>query len=195
MAKKKKKSDPAAKAAKPAPAAKETKKAKEDKALKKRRKDEEKLSKKLEKQRQKLQKKAQKAAAKGDAAMPVEIKTGKGATPGELGHALVTRFNQGKADTKGSMYSDELISIEGVGVSAAWVGMKAVDAKNAWWSARHRIHGASAEGPFVGATGFAVRFRMDVEEIETGKRTQMEEVGVYTVEDGKIVREEFMYRA
>ncbi len=55
------------------------------------------------------------------------------------------------------------------------------------------IHGASTEGPFVVSTGFAVRFRMDVETKSTGQRRVMDEVGVYTVEDGKIVCEEFMY--
>lgn len=126
---------------------------------------------------------------------PVKISTGSGATPAELGHLLVSRFNQGQAETKGELWSNDLISIEGLGVSQAWIGMKAVDAKNSWWMSAHKLHGASAEGPYVGATGFAVRFKMDVEELATGKRTQMEEVGVYTVENGKIVTEEFMYRA
>ena len=57
----------------------------------------------------------------------------------------------------------------------------------------HTLHGASAEGPYIGATGFAVKFRVDVTENASGKRLLMEEVGVYTVENGKIVREEFMY--
>lgn len=126
---------------------------------------------------------------------PVKISTGSGASPAELGHLLVSRFNQGHAETKGELWSSDLISIEGLGVSQAWIGMKAVDAKNSWWMSAHKLHGASAEGPYVGATGFAVRFKMDVEELATGKRTQMEEVGVYTVENGKIVTEEFMYRA
>ena len=138
-------------------------------------------------------KKPVKVAAKGTD--PVPISTGPGASPAELGAMLVSRFNQGHAETAGELWSKDLISIEGVGVSMAWVGMKAVDAKNAWWSSAHKVHGASAEGPYVGATGFAVKFRMDVEEIATGKRTQMEEIGVYTVEKGKIVTEEFMYRA
>ena len=54
-------------------------------------------------------------------------------------------------------------------------------------------NGASAEGPFVGAQGFAIKFKMDVEELNTGTRRVSEEVGVYTVNNGKIVREEFMY--
>jgi hypothetical protein len=34
---------------------------------------------------------------------------------------------------------------------------------------------------------------MDVETKSTGKRETMNEVGVYTVQNGKIIREEFMY--
>ena len=40
---------------------------------------------------------------------------------------------------------------------------------------------------------FAVIFRSKVKETETGKVSDMEEVGIYTVADGKIVREEFFY--
>ena len=36
---------------------------------------------------------------------------------------------------------------------------------------------------------------MDVTPKMTGQRVSMVEVGVYTVEDGKIVREEFYYNA
>jgi hypothetical protein len=57
----------------------------------------------------------------------------------------------------------------------------------------HRLHGASAEGPYIGASGFSVKFAMDVEDTTTNDRSLMEEIGVYTVQNGKIVREEFMY--
>ena len=52
---------------------------------------------------------------------------------------------------------------------------------------------AHAEGPYVGATGFSVKFRMDIKDNSTGRRTIMEEIGVYTVFNGKIIQEEFMY--
>ena len=41
---------------------------------------------------------------------------------------------------------------------------------------------------------FAVIFGFDVSNRQSGERTQMQEVAVYTVNDnGKIVREEFFY--
>ena len=123
---------------------------------------------------------------------PKAVSTGKGASAMELGAALVQRFNAGNMEMTGD-WSPKIESIEGLGVSQVWAGRKAVDAKNAWWSSGHTVHAASAEGPYVGATGFAVKFAMDVEVKETGKRQPMTEVGVYTVKNGKIVREEFMY--
>lgn len=136
---------------------------------------------------------APKAAAKSGGG-EFKVSTGSGASPMELGQQLVALFNQGKADQwiKG-VWSPKIESIEGVGTSMGWRGTKAVNAKNAGWMAAHTIHGASAEGPFVGATGFAARFKMDVEVKATGERMKMEEVAIYTVQGGKIVREEFMY--
>jgi len=122
------------------------------------------------------------------------VKTGKGASPLEVGQEFVDLFNGGKyEDIETGLWSRKVVSVEGMGVSRAWHGRKAVRAKNDRWMATHRIHDATCEGPYVGATGFAVRFSMDVEDTATGDRTRMNEVGVYTVERGKIVREEFMY--
>lgn len=121
---------------------------------------------------------------------PKKISTGAGPGPKELGEVLVREFNKGKFDLD-HKWSPAIESIEGMGMS--WSGRKAVDAKNAEWYKGHTLHGASAEGPFVGATGFAVKFKMDIEEKATAKRIMMEEVAVYSVSKGKIVREEFMY--
>lgn len=125
---------------------------------------------------------------------PSFIKTGRGPSPAEIGNDLVTMFNRGQmTEIEHKWWSPKITSIEGVGVAMAWHGRKAVEEKNQGWMATHRIHGASAEGPYVGASGFAVKFAMDVEDTTNNSRVMMEEVGVYTVENGKIVREEFMY--
>ncbi|MFN0132597.1 MAG: SnoaL-like domain-containing protein [Phycisphaerales bacterium] len=148
--------------------------------------------------KQKAEKKEKKSKKKGKkvSLAPVPVKTGKGATPTEIGNDLVSMFNAGHfKEIEEKWWAKSVVSVEGEGVSMEWRGRKAVDAKNAGWLETHTIHGASAEGPYVGATGFAVRFRMDVEDKSNGQRTMMEEVGVYTVERGKIVREEFMYGA
>lgn len=133
-------------------------------------------------------------AAPDQAPGPFEVKTGAGASPMEVGRDLVAMFNRGEwKQIEEKYWSPGIESIEGVGVNMGWRGKAAVGDKNAEWMADHVVHGASAEGPYVGSTGFAVKFRMDVETKSTGTRDMMDEVGVYTVRDGMIVREEFMY--
>ncbi len=123
-----------------------------------------------------------------------KVSTGSGASPMELGQQLVALFNQGKADAWiAKIWAPTIESIEGVGMNMGWRGTKAVNAKNSEWMKTHVVHGARAEGPFVGSTGFAVKFTMDVEDTTNGQRMSMEEVGVYTVVKGRIAREEFMY--
>ncbi len=142
---------------------------------------------------QKSAKKAtKKSSPKRDPLAPVPVKTGSGPTPMELGAKLVADFNNGKMGLTDA-WSKDIVSIEGLGTSMAWHGRKGVDAKNAWWMSDHVVHGARAEGPYVGATGFGVKFEMDVETKSTGQREKMVEIGVYTVKNGKIVQEEFMY--
>ncbi|HMN42889.1 MAG TPA: hypothetical protein PKE29_18765 [Phycisphaerales bacterium] len=134
------------------------------------------------------------AAAAGAPAFPgspMRISTGKGATPEQVGREVVAAFNGGQYEINTRLWSGRLECIEGGGL--AWRGFKNVQAKNSFWNAANMVLGASAEGPYVGSTGFAIKFKMDVEDKATGRRTIMEEVGVYTVRDGQIVREEFMY--
>jgi hypothetical protein len=75
-------------------------------------------------------------------------------------------------------------------------GLPAVRQKNEWWVANHEIHRGEAKGPFPNGDRFTVIFDYDVTAKAgpmAGKRVQMEEVALYTVKDGKIVREEFFY--
>lgn len=125
---------------------------------------------------------------------PETLSTGSGASALDIGQSLVSMFNEGKfKEIEEAYWSSDVVSVEGYGVNMAWHGRAKVEEKNAGWMADHVIHGASAQGPYVGASGFAVKFQMDVETKSTGQRQVMEEVGVYDVRDGKIVREEFMY--
>jgi len=152
----------------------------------------EKPAKKEGKSAKKAEKKSKKLSKK---LAPQLVTTGKGASTLEVGTALVDMFNKGQfSEIEKMFWSPKVVSIEGYGVGLAWIGRKAVEAKNQGWMESHKIHSASAEGPFVGSSGFAVRFKMDVEETPTGKREVMDEVGVYSIKNGKIVREEFMYR-
>lgn len=135
-----------------------------------------------------------KPKARAASLKPAPVTSGKGPTPAEIGADLVALFNAGReADARHKWWHKNIESIEGQGVNMVWRGWDAVEGKNAWWDSQNEVLGASAEGPYVGATGFAVKFRMEIAERATGKRSLMTEIGVYTVRDGKIIREEFMY--
>jgi len=124
----------------------------------------------------------------------VPVTTGSGPTAGQIARDIVEMFNKGQMkEIEDKYWSPGVISVEGEGVGLAWHGRKAVEEKNAGWMATHRLHGASAEGPYVGSSGFAIKFKMDVEDTTNGSRVLMEEVGVYQIMNGKIIREEFMY--
>ncbi len=61
-----------------------------------------------------------------------------------------------------------------------------------WWIKAMEVHEFKVSGPFVAHDRFVVQFDADVTDKEAKKRFQMSEVGVYTVEEGKIAREEFL---
>jgi hypothetical protein len=143
----------------------------------------------------KTSKKPVKATAKKATSKPGKpdtISTGPGPSPADLGKTLVELFNQNKADDwiKG-VWSKNVESIEGTGQVAR--GPAQILAKWDWWTSNHEVMGASAEGPYVGATGFATKYQLHVKDKSTGADMHMTEVAVYTVEKGKITREEFMY--
>ncbi|MBL0927434.1 MAG: nuclear transport factor 2 family protein [Phycisphaerales bacterium] len=142
--------------------------------------------------------KKDKKARKADKSLaPKPVKIGKGAKPGEIAQAVVAHVRAMKPDAElwKQHWSKKCESIEGAGVEMVWKGLKSIDAKCRAWMDAHEIHSATADGPYVGATGFAVKYTMDVTEKASGKRHSMSEVAVYTVEKGKVVREEFMYAA
>jgi hypothetical protein len=62
---------------------------------------------------------------------------------------------------------------------------------NLWLDAME-THSVKVHGPFVAHDRFVVRYDMDVTDKNSKKRMQISEAGVYTVKDGKIVREEFL---
>lgn len=117
----------------------------------------------------------------------------------EIGKALVELCNAKKnLEAIETYYSENIVSIEGAaneGMPQRMEGMEAIKGKNNWWFENHEIHESLAEGPYVtqGSDQFVLRFIIDVTFKPNGQRTQMTEVGLYTVADGKIVQEQFLY--
>lgn len=118
----------------------------------------------------------------------------------ELGTRLVEMCNAGQAeDAVKELYAQDIVSIEAedfAGMPARLEGLDAVVQKGEWWFANHEVHAITADGPYIGNRGdqFAVKFDMDVTP-KDGQRMQMSEVALYTVRDGRVVEEAFLFRA
>jgi ketosteroid isomerase-like protein len=119
-------------------------------------------------------------------------------TTQEVANTLVKLCSQGKFEEAAqALYSRDIVSVEAgapPGQSRETKGIEAVNAKGEWWVANHEVHSAVVEGPLVAGPHFSVVFKLDVTFKPENKRFQMEEIGVYEVADGKIVREEFFYK-
>lgn len=116
----------------------------------------------------------------------------------EVGRKLVELCREGRnIDAINDLYADDVVSVEAMDPPEGERevhGVEAVRAKNQWWSANNEVHDASVSGPFPhGDDRFAVHYTFEVTFKPTGERFPMEEIGVYSVEDGKVVREEFFY--
>lgn len=94
------------------------------------------------------------------------------------------------------LYAADAVSVEAMdmGGGRETHGLEGIKAKHAWWDSAHEMTGGEITGPFPhGADRFAVLFKAQGIDKESGKAFDMEEIGVYHVADGKIVREEFFY--
>jgi hypothetical protein len=115
----------------------------------------------------------------------------------ELANGLVDLCRQGKnLEAIKKYYSDKIVSVESGSsgnIPAEMKGIEAVRGKNQWWLDNHQVHSEEVNGPFVGEKQFAVEFKMDVTQKASGRRFEMREMALYTVEDGKIVHEHFFY--
>ena len=117
----------------------------------------------------------------------------------EIAKNLVDLCRQGKnMEVVDKYYSNEITSIESSGspgMPAEMKGLEAIHQKHKWWNENHEVHSAEVNGPFVGENQFAVEFKFDATLKASGQRIQMSEMGLYTVQGGKIVREHFYYNA
>ena len=91
-----------------------------------------------------------------------------------------------------ALYDQEIVSVEATAPESR--GKEAVRGKIDWWVNAMEVHSFKASEPFVAHDQFVVQYDADVTEKESKQRRQISEVGVYTVKDGKIAREEFLPR-
>jgi ketosteroid isomerase-like protein len=121
------------------------------------------------------------------------------ASTAAVAQELVSLCRAGRnLDAIHKLYSPKIVSIEPIGseeMPAEMTGIDAIRQKNEWWFENNEVHKAEANGPFVGENQFAVQYTFEVTFKPTGQRTEMSEMALYTVKDGKIVREQFFYNA
>ena len=119
------------------------------------------------------------------------------ASTNAVAQKLVTLCRAGRnEDAINELYSKQIVSVEAVGneeMPAEITGIDAVLKKNQWWGENNEVHSAEVAGPFVGEDQFAVHYVYDTTFKPTGQRNVMTEMALYTVTDGKIVREQFFY--
>jgi ketosteroid isomerase-like protein len=101
-------------------------------------------------------------------------------------------------DAIAKLYSPKIVSIEPVDTEALPAEMTGIDAirqKNEWWFDNNELNSYEVNGPFIGGDQFAVQYVLDTTFKPSGQRSVMTEMALYTVKDGKIVREQFFYNA
>lgn len=115
----------------------------------------------------------------------------------EIAMRLVELCREGRNDEALKMYAPDAQSVEAMappGGSRESIGLDAIKAKGEWWVGAHEVHSAKLTGPWPLDDRFIVGFNYDITEKASGQRMTMDEVALYTVKDGKIVREEFFYQ-
>jgi len=106
--------------------------------------------------------------------------------------------NQGKHfEVMRTMYAPEMVSVEGDGKET--VGKEPVIRKSEVWQGKNIIHGGKLLGPFfcgdanASSGRFAVHLWIEFTPKAGGQRVTHDEIGLYTVKNDMITREEFFY--
>ncbi|WP_298238492.1 nuclear transport factor 2 family protein [uncultured Algibacter sp.] len=116
-------------------------------------------------------------------------------TTQEVADKLVSYCRQGQyAEAIQELYAPNIVSVEPDGAPVKICeGLEAVIAKGQQFQEMtEEIHGSVISDPIVADNFFACTMKMDVT-FKGAPRTSMEEVCLYKVEGGKIVREEFFF--
>ena len=101
--------------------------------------------------------------------------------------------NQQEERAYQELYSPDIVSIEMAEPMKEVRGFEGLQKKGQWWEENFEVHGSKVSDPLVADNHFTVRFWMDTTHKPSGQRSQMNELAVYQVRDGKICREQFFY--
>jgi hypothetical protein len=115
----------------------------------------------------------------------------------EIASRYVALCKEGKnAEILSELFSPDAVSVEAgapPGMDRTAKGLDAIRGKSKWWNENHIVHKGEVFGPYPHDDRFAVRFLFDITHKPSQKRITMDEVGLFTIADGKIVKEEFFY--
>jgi hypothetical protein len=114
----------------------------------------------------------------------------------EVASRLVQLCREGKnVNAINELYDDNVVSFEPEGspMAGKTVGRDAVlESTNKWFDSVEQLHSAQISDPIVAGNFFACTMTIDATYKERG-RNSMDELCVYEVRDGKIVKDQFFY--
>lgn len=117
-------------------------------------------------------------------------------TTQQVADRLVSLCREGKfVDAIQALYAPSVVSIEPEGApgAARLEGFDRVLSKSIeFGKSMEKVHSMVISDPVVADAFFCVSMHMDIDMAGVG-RTQMEELCVYEVKEGKIVRDQFFY--
>jgi ketosteroid isomerase-like protein len=115
----------------------------------------------------------------------------------DVANGLVNLCREGKfSEAFETYYAENVVSIEpisGPDMPAEISGKDNVRKKGEWWEANNEVHSVKIEGPMIGGNQFSMLMSLDVTYKPDNQRMDMNEMCLYDVEDGKIVKERFFY--
>ncbi|CTQ48470.1 nuclear transport factor 2 family protein [Jannaschia donghaensis] len=115
----------------------------------------------------------------------------------EVARELVAGCREGReAENLDKLYAEDAVSVEAadMGQGRETRGRDGIRAKHDWFAGMYEQVSGDASDPMPhGDDRFAVIFDMKMKKRDTGKIEEMRDIGIYTVKDGRIVREEFFY--
>jgi hypothetical protein len=117
----------------------------------------------------------------------------------EVAAKYVAMCKEGKhGEIVTELFAPDAVSVEAFappGGQRTTKGIEGILGKSKWWNENHIVHKAEIFGPYPHDDRFAVRFFYDITNKPSQKRMSMDEVALFTVSNGKIVKEEFFYTA
>ncbi|MEL7105579.1 MAG: nuclear transport factor 2 family protein [Pseudomonadota bacterium] len=115
----------------------------------------------------------------------------------DIARELVAGCREGReAENLDKLYAPDAVSVEAMdqGMGREAHGLDAIRGKHAWWAENAEMTGGSVSDPMPhGDDRFAVIFNAQGKMKGDDTPFDMNEVAVYHVAGGKIVREEFFY--